>query len=92
MSVLVVVFDEEPPPGIAGDTAHALARLGVTEVTLADGPAGSAVVLTGWAFDSRRHEESVVSLIAPGRRARVLHGIADVVLRPASTVKEQYSA
>lgn len=82
MSVLVVVFDEESPPGIAGGTAHALARLGVTEVTLADGPGGSAVVLTGWAFDGRRHEQSVVALLARGRDIRVLHGVADVVLRP----------
>lgn len=84
MSVLVAIFDDGQPPALGGSTAHALAVLGVSEVTLADGPGGSAVVLTGWSFDGRRHEQSVIDLLAAGRAPRVLHGIADVVLRPDS--------
>lgn len=85
MSVVVAIFDEEAPPGLGGGTARALALLGVTEVTLADGPSGSAVVLAGWAFDGRRHEQAVIDLVACGRSTRLVHGIADVVLRPNDT-------
>lgn len=85
MTVLVAIFDDGQPPALAGSTAHALAGLGVSEVTLADGPTGGAIVLTGWSFDGRRHEQSVVDLLAAGRAPRVLHGIADVVLRPQAS-------
>jgi len=93
MSVVVVILgDSEAPVAIAAGTAHALARLGVTEMTLTDGRGGSAIVLTGWAFDGRRHEQDVIALVAPGRTTTVLHGIADVILRPDETrAAEKYS-
>ena len=82
MTLLVALFDGDQPPRLEAGTARALARLGVTDVTLADGAKGSAVVLMGWAFDGRRHEQAVVELLGPGRAARVLHAVADVALRP----------
>ncbi|HVE62390.1 MAG TPA: hypothetical protein VNB94_01120 [Mycobacteriales bacterium] len=94
MSTLVAIFDgDELRSGLAPVTARDLARLGVTDVTLTSGEGGCAVVLTGWAFDGRRHEHTVVALVGGGRGARVLHGIADVVLRPDHTERpEPFSA
>ncbi|MCA1823062.1 MAG: hypothetical protein ABR520_07155 [Mycobacteriales bacterium] len=80
--VVVIVPHGDEPTSIASATAHELLRLGVTDVTLADGPAGSAVVLAGWAFDGRRHQQHVLDLVAPGGSASVLHGVADMTLRP----------
>ena len=84
MSVVVVVLDGlggQPLPFGPG-LAHALAGLGVTEATLATGPDGTVLVLSGWAFDGRRHQQAVVDLVGRGSTLGVLHGVADVTLRP----------
>lgn len=86
MSLVVVILrDGAEPASIETGTARELARLGVTDVTLTDGPSGSAIVLAGWAFDGRRHEHTVIDLVAPGADALVLHGVADLTLRPDTT-------
>ena len=83
MSVVVVLLPDDEQAGALGPhAARALSRLGVTEATLADGPGGTAVVLAGWGFDGRRHEAAVVDLVSPSGHATVLHGVAEMELRP----------
>ncbi len=92
MSLVVVILrDGAEPASIETGTALELARLGVTDVTLTDGPSVSAIVLAGWAFDGRRHEHTVIDLVAPSGTALVLHGVADLTLHPDPTPSEDES-
>ncbi len=71
---MVVLLDAGPGTGaIDADAAAALARLGVTSVTVVQGDADVGVVLDGWAFDPVGRGAEAGAIVTGGRgRARTL--------------------
>lgn len=63
-------------------TVEALARLGVTTVSLARDEHTTAVILEGWAFDPTRPDAAVDALGAAGQ-ARTLQPIAQMAVTAA---------
>ena len=71
---MVVLVNAGPGTGaIDTDAARALARLGVTSVTLVRDDSHVGVVLDGWAFDPADAGENAAAIVAHGRgRVRTL--------------------
>lgn len=84
MALLVLLV-----PAARGDvpfgssTVEALARLGVTSVSLARDEQTAAVILEGWAFDSGRPDAAVRALGAAGHDARALQPVVQMVVSTA---------
>ena len=83
MSLVVVLLgSHRAAPVLGPDVVSELVRVGVTDISVATGADGSALVLTGWSFDGRRHERRVLELVSAVDGATVMHGVADVTLLP----------
>jgi hypothetical protein len=67
-------------------TVEALARLGVTSVSLAQDEQTAAVVLEGWAFDPTRADEAAQALAADGE-ARVLQPVLQMAVSTAAVTE-----
>jgi hypothetical protein len=79
MVVLLPASEAEPmlPPAAVSK----LTRLGVTSVALARDERTFALVVEGWAFESRRSAEAVVAAFAgDGSSAQTLHAIAEMAV------------
>lgn len=70
---------------IDADGADRLARLGITNVTLARDPHTVAVVLDGWAFDPGRAADALNVMAGSNTRCRVLQPVADMAVATAPT-------
>ena len=85
MALLVVLV-----PSAAGEvslgshTAEALARLGVTHVSLARDQHTIAVVLEGWTFDPSQ-PKAALSALGANEKARTLQPIAQMAVSAAPT-------
>jgi hypothetical protein len=64
---------------------EALARLGVTTVSLARDERTAAVILEGWALDPGRHEEALAALGASGDTSRALVPVVQIAVSTAPT-------
>jgi hypothetical protein len=86
MALLVLLV-----PAACGDvpfgasTVEALARLGVTSVSLARDEQIAAVVLEGWAFDPTRPDAALTALGAAGSGARALQPLVHMAVATAPT-------
>ena len=63
---------------------EALARLGVTSVSLARDEQTAAVILEGWAFDSARPDAARRALGAAGSGARALQPLVHMAVSTAA--------
>jgi hypothetical protein len=79
--VVLVPSDRGEVP-LGSDTVAALARLGVTTVSLARDEHTAAVILEGWAFDPTRPDAALEALGAPGQ-ARPLQPILHMAVTTA---------
>jgi hypothetical protein len=86
-TVVVVLAPHQPAPALGPELVRELRRLGVTDVSLVDGDRGCGLVLSGWSFDGRRHEQHVLELVGSGGGASVMHGVAEVTLQPDHAVR-----
>ena len=83
MSLMVVLLgSHRAAPVLGPDVVSDLVRVGVTDISVATGADGTALVLTGWSFDSRRNERHVLELVSAADAVAVMHGVADVTLLP----------
>jgi len=85
MALLVLLV-----PAACGDvpfgssTVEALARLGVTSVSLARDEQTAAVILEGWAFDPARPDAARRALGAAGSKARALQPLVQMAVSTAA--------
>jgi hypothetical protein len=81
MSLLVVLVPAEHDELSLGPAAvEALARLGVTSVSLARDDRVAALVLEGWAFDASRPDAAVAALGAMPYGAQALQPVMQVAV------------
>lgn len=67
---------------------EALARLGVTGLSLARDERTAAVILEGWALDPSRRAEALAALGASKTTARVLQPVVQMAVTAATTTQE----
>ena len=80
--VLLVPTDRTDVP-IGSTAIEALARLGVTSVSLAADCHTTAIILEGWAFDPARSGAAILALGSPGE-ARTLQPVAQMAVSAAA--------
>lgn len=71
-------------PSVSAASVAALARLGVSAVSIARDPTTIALVLEGWALDPTQHEAVLAALGAQGAGARALQPIVQMAVSPAT--------
>ena len=81
--VLLVPTDAAEVP-IGSRTIEALARLGVTNVSLAADSDTTAIILEGWAFDPARSGAAIRALGSP-EETRTLQSIAQMAVSAAAS-------
>jgi hypothetical protein len=85
MALLVVLVPtDRNEVALRSETAEALARLGVTSISLARDEETTAVVLEGWAFDSTRSDAALAALGADAG-ARTLRPVAQMAVSAATS-------
>ena len=85
MAMVLVLFpisDEEPAP--QQGALAALARLGITSVSLLRDEHTAGLVLEGWAFDPARAEEAVRAAAGARKGIRMLEPIAQTAVEAPS--------
>ena len=86
MTMAVALFEREAGGSFAlGPSAmDALARLGVTNVSVLRDDDGVAVVMEGWAFEPRGAQHAL-AVVAPASTLppRILYPLSDITVRPA---------
>lgn len=88
MALLVVLTRTDGSDlNLRAETAEALARLGVTSLSLARDDEVTAVVLEGWAFEASCYDTALAA-IGAGTDAHALQQVAHLAVSAAST-KEQ---
>jgi hypothetical protein len=88
MATMLVLYDQASEAGIFdAATAGALARLGVTSVTVLGDEDGVAVVLEGWAFDPAVAGAEAAEIVTGGRgHVRILRPLLEAAV---STVRPE---
>jgi hypothetical protein len=71
-------------PSVSAASVAALARLGVTVVSMAGDASTLALVLEGWALDPTHHEAVLAALGAEAAGARALQPIVQMAVSPAT--------
>lgn len=80
--LLIPTEGAEVPMGAA--SIEALARLGVTSVSLATDDETTAIILEGWAFDAASPSAAVLALGGRVEETRTLQPIVQMAVSPAS--------
>jgi hypothetical protein len=80
--VLLVSADREDVSLGAGNI-EALARLGVTSISLARDEHTAALILEGWALDPSQHAEALAALGTSAEKARALQPVAEMAVSAA---------
>ena len=83
MALLVVLVPTDREVIFGPQRVDALARIGITSISLARDEQTTAVILEGWAFDSARPEAALVALGASKRDARTLRPVAHMAVSTA---------
>lgn len=82
--VLLVSADQDGV-SLGPSNVEALARLGVTTVSLARDERTAAVILEGWALDPSQRSEALAALGASEKTARVLQPVVQMAVSATST-------
>lgn len=85
MTMAIAYYETDTAGDVAlgAAAAEALARLGVTSVSVLADSDGVAIVMEGWAFDSGTAQQAA-AVAAPGaERPRILYLRSDTSVRPA---------
>jgi hypothetical protein len=85
MALFVVLVPEGNYAPIDADSVEALARLGVTTVSLARDEETLAVILDGWAFDPAAHAAALAALGVEDGGARTLQSVMHMAVSTAAT-------
>lgn len=80
MAQLVLLLPADREPALGARNAAALARLGVTSVSVARDERTAAVILEGWALDPSQHAEALAALGASAKNARALQPIVQMAV------------
>ena len=85
MALLVLLLSAEDGDVPLGSTAvEALARLGVTSISLARDEQTAVVILEGWAFDPARPEPAMAALNVGTDKARALQPMLQMAVAAAA--------
>jgi hypothetical protein len=86
MALLVLLLSVDRDDfSLGASNMEALARLGVTSVSLARDEATSAVILEGWALDPERHNAALAALGASADTTRALKPVVQMAVSAAPT-------
>lgn len=80
--VLLIAADRDEV-SLGAKNVEALARLGVTSVTLAGDEQTAAVILEGWALDPGCHDAALAALGASAETTRALQPIVQMAVSAA---------
>lgn len=84
MAMAVVLFPiSNEVPALAPATLDALARLGVTSVSLVRDDETAGLVLEGWAFDPARADEAASAVTGTCDEARTLRQLVQMAVSSA---------
>ena len=84
MLVLLVPSDQDAVT-LGARNVEALARLGVTSVSLARDERTAAVILEGWALDPASHEQALSALGARSGGAQTLQPVVQMAVQSTAT-------
>lgn len=85
MALLVILVPAEGnDTPIGADAADALARLGVTTVSIARDEETTAFILEGWAFDPAAHDTALAALGVDDGGARTLQPLMQTAVSAAA--------
>jgi hypothetical protein len=85
MALLVVLVPaDRTDVSLGTSVVEALARLGVTTVSLARDEQTAAVILEGWAFDAARHDAALAALGSEVGEARTLQPVLQMAVAAAA--------
>lgn len=87
--VLFPVSDEEP--ALQPASLEALARLGVTSISLLRDQRTAGLVLEGWAFDLARASEAVRAAVGARHGVRTLEPLMQMAVSAAPIGKSQWT-
>jgi hypothetical protein len=86
MALLVLLIPaDQDDLSLGAKNVEALARLGVTSVSLARDEQTAAVILEGWAFDPASHGAALAALGASRKTARALQPVVEMAVSTAAT-------
>jgi len=80
MAQLVLLLPADREPSLGARNAAALARLGVTSVSVARDDRTAAVILEGWALDPSQRAEALAALGASDEHARALQPVVQMAV------------
>jgi hypothetical protein len=78
--LVLLISTDENDVSLSARSVEALARLGVTSVSLARDDRTAAVVLEGWALDASQGAEALVALGASDGNARALQPVVQMAV------------
>jgi hypothetical protein len=78
--LVLLISTDQGDVSLSARSVEALARLGVTSVSLARDARTSAVVLEGWALDASQGVEALAALGASGGNARALQPVVQMAV------------
>jgi hypothetical protein len=84
MAVLVLLISSDHDEvSLGAKSVEALARLGVTSISLARDEDTAAVILEGWALDPTSHSAALAALGASAKTTRALQPVAQMAVSTA---------
>jgi hypothetical protein len=83
MAQLVLLLPADREPSLGARNAQALARLGVTSVSVARDERTAAVILEGWALDPSERAEALAALGASEEHTRALQPVVQMAVSAA---------
>jgi hypothetical protein len=78
--LVVLISADQDEPSLGARNVEALARLGVTSVSVARDERTAAVVLEGWALDPSQRAEALAALGTSDERARALRPVVQMAV------------
>ena len=85
MAQLVLLIPADREPSLGARNAEALARLGVTSVSVARDDRTAALILEGWSLDPSQRAEVLAALGASEEDARALQPVVQMAVSAASS-------
>jgi hypothetical protein len=81
--LVLLISGDHGEVSLGARSLQALARLGVTSVSLARDEHTAALILEGWALDPSQHAEALAALGTSAEKARALQPIAEMAVSAA---------
>jgi len=78
--LVLLISGDQDEPSLCASNVEALARLGVTSVSVARDERTAAVILEGWALDPSQRAEALAALGTSEKHARALQPVVQMAV------------